>query len=115
MEPLSIGDLRHSLIFEQLSTRSPDAEGFSNDSYTTIDTVQGSINPLSERELNLGRTVGSTTTHKVTIRYFAALATSPRGTIRIRYGSRIFTINQIINVEERNYRHDLSVTEAHRT
>lgn len=115
MDALAIGDLRHCLTIQQLLSPSPDNTGFVGSVYEDVASIDGSICPLSEREMNLGRTVGSTATHKITIRYYDLLASAQRGTIRIKYGNRIFTINEIINAEERNYRLDLKVTEAHRT
>ena len=73
-----------------------DAAGGAIHTWITDDTVWAHISPASGRELYAGEQVQAEVTHKITIRYYSALTTGKR----FLYGSRIFDINFIKNIEE---------------
>ena len=64
----------------------------------TVATVFAQISPLNARESADARRIESRVTHKVWIRYRAGLTTA----MRVKFGSRIFAIAEIINPEEAN-------------
>jgi SPP1 family predicted phage head-tail adaptor len=94
---MQAGKLRNKIKL-QANTVSLDVEGNATDSWSTAATVSGSIEALSGREALTNAQLNSEVTHKVTIRYYAGLTTKHR----ILFGSRIFSINSVINPAEKN-------------
>jgi SPP1 family predicted phage head-tail adaptor len=66
--------------------------------YATSSTVWASIEPLSGRELFVAQQAQSDVDMKVTIRYYSGLTTR----YRVKFGSRYFGIQSIINTNEKN-------------
>jgi head-tail adaptor len=75
--------------------------------FTLFATVWASIEPISSREMDFARSFAGTTSHKVRIRCLANV----NKTLQVQYGSRVFSINGILNFEERNIFLDLYCTE----
>lgn len=91
------GKLRHQLTIQTRSTTA-DSVGQPVESWTDGQTVWASVNPLQGRELEYAQAVNSETSHKVTIRYLSGLTTGNR----LKFGTRVFEILSIINMDERN-------------
>ena len=69
--------------------------------WSTYATVWAAIRTLSGRERNAAQQVQATQTHEVTIRYSSEVAdVTPKD--RILYGSRIFDIQDVRNIDETN-------------
>ena len=69
--------------------------------YTTLATVWASVQPLRGRELAQFQQVSADVTHRIKMRYSAALAVlTPKD--RAVLGSRNFDILSVINVREAN-------------
>ena len=94
MEP---GRLRFRIVIEQ-SARAGDAMGQAVETWTTFATVWGDIQPLRGRELFAAQAANSEITTRVTIRYLAGI--SP--TWRLKYGSQIYQIEEMLNPGMRN-------------
>lgn len=95
---MEAGKLRHRITFQTRSV-SQDAYGGQVDTWTdAVTNVAAAIEPLSVRELMVAQAAQNETRLKVSTRYFAGLTPA----MRITYGSRIFNILGITNVEERN-------------
>lgn len=91
------GTLRHRIEIQGESV-TRDSYGGETKSWTTSATVWASINPLSGRERLAAQQVNAETTHKITMRYHSGL--TPEN--RIKFGSRIFDIEEILNTGENN-------------
>jgi len=69
--------------------------------------VYASINPLKQNEQLEGKQIVASSTHNIIIRFVAPI--SPK--YRIKFGDRIFTIDSILNVGERDKTLNLICTE----
>lgn len=97
------GRYRHQLQI-QTFTGTRDATGNfdkTNDADWDTDAdgnVKGRVSPLRGRERNESLGVTPEVTHKVEIRYIAGLTPDKR----LKFGSRVFSIESVINPEEKN-------------
>lgn len=66
--------------------------------WTDVSTIWASIEPLGGRELMLAQAIKSESTHKVQTRYRPGVTAA----MRIKYGSRIFNIQNVMDEEERH-------------
>jgi SPP1 family predicted phage head-tail adaptor len=80
----------------QSATDVSDGQGGQTASWATDATVYAAIEPLKGYEKYQAMQVQTPVSHKVTIRYRAGVTTSQR----LLYGSRIFGIKEVINVNE---------------
>ncbi|MGG7058712.1 phage head closure protein [Clostridium tertium] len=95
------GELRHRIIIQKLKSPSNDygeIEVNNQETWSDIATVRAGIYPISGKEFFAAETVNSEITHKVKIRYIEGL--SPN--MRIKFNNRIFSIESIINFQEKN-------------
>lgn len=100
------GKLRHPVDLEVLSQVS-DGVGGQTETYTLLARVWASIMHAGETEkLNAGMQQ-NVITHNIRIRRCAGLSVSDR----VVFGTRIFEIVSINNVEERDYMQDLQCLE----
>jgi SPP1 family predicted phage head-tail adaptor len=77
------------------------------ESWTTTATVFASISPISGREYFNASGERAEVTHRVVIRYGPSVAARDR----IVYGSRVFDIKSVIDMEEKNRQLVLMCTE----
>ncbi|KKN41060.1 hypothetical protein LCGC14_0727100 [marine sediment metagenome] len=75
-----------------------DAAGGAVHTWVTDDTIWAHIAPATGKELYAGEQVKAEVTHKITIRYYSAMTTVKR----LLFGTRIFDVNFIKNIDERN-------------
>ena len=94
---MQAGNLRHSVTLQRRST-TKGAMGGKKDSWSTLATVYAAIRPVSGREFDAAKMANSKRTHEVRIRSYSGLTTSDR----ILFGSRVFNIESILNVDERD-------------
>ena len=92
------GRLRNTVEVQQ-RTSVRDASGGESVTWLTLTTISAGIVPLSGRERLLADQVQGDVSHRITIRNYADGLT-PK--YRFKFGSRIFNISSIINVNERN-------------
>ena len=92
---VSVGELRHKVTVQKPITVS-DA-GYESVSYTDVATVWASIAPLKGREFWTAKQIASTVTHRVIIRYRSDVSAN----YRILFGSRVFDIETVRNIDER--------------
>lgn len=94
---MDAGLMRHRIrIQKQTSARNKLGEQV--DSWEDVANVRASINPLSGRDFMAAMQDQAEVTHKVTIRYNAAVKAS----MRVLYGNRVFDILHIIDVWEQH-------------
>ncbi len=91
------GDLRHKVTIQQ-KTITKDTEGIPSETWTDFATVWAAIEPLQGREFFSAQAINAQVTTRIRIRYLAGI--SP--TMRVSYGTRIFDIQAVIDVEERH-------------
>ena len=72
--------------------------GASIHTWVTEKTVWAHIVPASGKELFAGEQVKAEVTHKITMRFYSAMITEKR----ILYGTRVFDVNFIKNIDERD-------------
>jgi SPP1 family predicted phage head-tail adaptor len=94
---VNIGKLRHRITIEQVAeAQNPD--GSILETWSTYANAQASIDPVSGREYFAAQTTQADVTHRISLRYLAGI--TPK--MRVKYGSRIFDILSVININERN-------------
>ncbi len=103
-------DMRHSIVI-QSPNPTTDAGGGRGDPWATpivFATVRASIVPFGGREILHSMQLQDSVTHKVTMRYKAGVIAK----MRIKFGTRIFNIRRVINVEERNRFYEILAEEG---
>lgn len=89
------GKMKHYIALQHWSeTRT--ASGFATQTYTTYASVWSALRTLSGRERLSAQQVNATLTHEITIRYRDDVQADDR----IVWGSRIFDIKDVRNVDE---------------
>lgn len=86
--------------FQKNTGTTPDSRGHPEKIWTTQYREFCSILPLTGNELVVQRQVHPLVSHKITTRWQSSV--TPLPTWRIKFGNRIFHIESILNVEERN-------------
>lgn len=94
---ITASDLRHKLTIQTESEVS-DGQGGTTKSWTDGATLSAKIEPSKGWERFQAQQVATPVTHKITTRYRADLTTKNR----LKLGTRIFRIKELLNVEERN-------------
>lgn len=91
------GKLRHRITIQQRST-TQDVYGEPTDTWTTFATVWASVEPIIGREFFASEQVQAEVTTKIRIRNLDGIL--PK--MRVSFGSKIYDIKAIMNIEERN-------------
>jgi SPP1 family predicted phage head-tail adaptor len=94
-DKFSAGKFRHRITFQNLVSAINDSGGFS-ESWVTFQTVWAAIEPKLVPERNFAQRIEQITHHTIRCRYFAGLTSG----MRISFGSRIFEIKSVVNVQE---------------
>ena len=97
---------KHRVTLQSCS-QTTDGQGGYTDSWSDVVTLWASIEPLKGYERYQAMQLETPVTHKVTIRYNAAVTTAKR----LIYGSRVFNIKEVINLAEENAFMELRVNE----
>ena len=100
MGGISAGELRHRVTLESPPT-TPDAVGWPAGGWTARGAVYAAIEPISGREAYLAAQRQAATTHIVKMRYSSIVAALDE-TWRLKYGTRIFQVEQRLNLGECN-------------
>lgn len=91
------GRLRHRITIQQKTTI-VDQDGIPTETWAEFATVWASVEPLRGREYFQAAAVNAENMVRFRIRYRAGI----RPDMRIQYDSRIFSINSVIDVDERH-------------
>ena len=94
---MQIGNLRHRITFQEEAKEPDGYKGFTV-TWKDVVTVWASIIPLSGREYFHAHQITSEVTHRIRTRYRTDIDTS----MKIKLGERIFSIESIIDLEERH-------------
>jgi len=93
----SIGKMRHK-VEVQAPVNSSDGGGGSTRTWSTVSTRWAKISPKGGNESYRQAQVQETLTLEITIRWLENIGTN----YRLKYGSRIFNIKNLRNIEERS-------------
>jgi SPP1 family predicted phage head-tail adaptor len=110
------GELRHVVV---LQTEDKVEDGYGGwqpnpppagdgSGWKDVATVHASIQPLSGQEALVARQLQDTVTHKVVMRYRAGVTAKHR----LRFGTRLFNIREVRNIDERNWKLELRCEEG---
>lgn len=95
---LAVGNrLRHRVDVQRRSTAT-DEHGQQLKVWDSVCYVPAAVEPLTGKELDEAQASNYELTHKVTMRYYPGLDIK----MRVMFGSRVFAIHSIQNIEERN-------------
>ena len=97
------GDLNR-LVSVQQRAATQDEFGGQSTTWTEIKKVYAHIEGLYAREMIAAQAVASEVSHRITVRYDAALWADPKAAARYRivYAGRNFNINGVTNEDERD-------------
>jgi SPP1 family predicted phage head-tail adaptor len=104
---MEAGALRHKVIIQQ-PAEVTNSLGEITVSWSTFAIVWAEILPLSGREYWSSKQVNSEVTGKIRIRYKSGI--TPK--MRVKYGTRIFNIEAVMNYQEKNIETVLLVKEV---
>lgn len=105
---MDAGQLRHKIRIERLRTpAAADAHGIAEREWDLVAEVHAAIEPLAGNQYWYAQQVGSSVTHKVTIRYLPEISTL----CRVLWGSRQLDVNSVINPGELRIWLELMCTE----
>lgn len=93
--PLS--EVRHQIEL-QSEALTPNDSGGQDVVWTTFETVWASLKPKIVKEVPFGAKLESRVQHDVFFRYVSGVDTSDR----IKFGTRIFQVKAVINLDEKN-------------
>lgn len=100
------GQMRENIFIEHVTETRTESGGVT-EAWTTFKKVRAQVLPVSGREYFSTQAVQNENTTKFNIRYLAGLNTK----MRIKYDSRVFDIQSIINYQERNHAMTIMGTE----
>lgn len=93
------GRLRHRIVVQR-ATDAIDQYGDQTPSWSSLGTVWASVEPISSREyFAAAQTQGQVTT-RVTMRPICGVTITPKD--RIKFGTRYFDVQSVINAQELN-------------
>lgn len=104
---ISASELRHRVAFQQTKQTADGAGGFT-EAWVTIATVWAKIEPVKSYEKFVAMQTETHVSHNITVRYNSDITTAKR----IMYGTRIFDIVGVINVNEENVALKISAMEG---
>lgn len=101
------GDLRHRITLQQkVETR--DEFGGVTETWQDVATIHAAIEPLKGREFFAAQQVQADTTGRIRIRYREGVVPA----MRAKFGARVYDLQSVINVDERNRELHLLVREV---
>jgi SPP1 family predicted phage head-tail adaptor len=103
-----VGKLDKRIVIEEQSGTTQDEFGAVVENWTALLGADASIVPLQGFERYAAQQANSTVSHKITMRYRDGIDAKKR----VKFGIRIFDIEAVINLEEKNRWLELSCTEA---
>lgn len=96
---MQAGRLRHRVTVQR-STDSIDQYGDQTPTWASLGTVWASVEPLSGREYFAAAQMQSEVSTRIVIRPISGVTLTPKD--RVKFGSRYFDIQSVINRDERN-------------
>lgn len=104
---VAAGTLRHPITIERY-TQSQNAFGEVIEAWGTLLSTHADIQPIRGKEYFESKSINAEVTHRVILRYQAEIKPSDR----VIFNTRVFQIESVINVDERNILHELICIET---
>lgn len=104
---ITAGRLRHPIIIER-KVRVADGAGGESVTWSVINNLKASIDPVSGSERFHSQRIQASITHRVLFRWFDGFRSSDR----INFNGRFFNVVFIRNLEERNRYFEVSAIEG---
>lgn len=104
---LRAGLLRHEVVLQSLGARFDDGYGGGSISDTDVVTVWADVEPLQGVELFQAAQFNPSVNYRITIRYYPGI----RPSWKVKYGTRVFDIKSVIDVDERHRKIELMCEE----
>jgi SPP1 family predicted phage head-tail adaptor len=98
MRRINAGKYRQPITIQSKSLTGQDSYGGSSEVWSTFMSVSAGIFPLTGTEKFQADVITAEITHRIHMRYIPSV--SPE--MRIIFGTRVFYITSIVNLEERN-------------
>lgn len=102
------GQLRHRGTIQSEQRTEDGYGGFNPPTWADVCTDWMSIEPLSGQEAVAARQLQDTVTHKIAMRYRSGITPA----MRVKFGSRLFNIREVRNLDERNVRIEMRCEEG---
>jgi SPP1 family predicted phage head-tail adaptor len=93
----SIGAMRHQVVIQK-TTQNTGADGHVTDAWSTHVTVWAEVVPLSGSETYVAQGITASVVYRISCRYVSGVV--PK--MRVLWGSRVFEIGSVRNLDERN-------------
>ncbi len=94
---IAAGTLRHSIRVQSL-VETVDAGGGRTRAWVDYFLTHAAITPMSGRELRAGGQMQAPMTHRLTLRWAPGLTAK----MRVLFGTRVFNVRAVRNLDERN-------------
>lgn len=101
------GQLRHRITLQTPTESTSTSTMGRTPTYADTATVWASVEPLSGNEQWRAKQAGTVVSHRIIIRYMAGVTSA----MRVKFGSRYFGIESVINENERNQMLELTCKE----
>lgn len=95
------GRLRHTVSIQRASS-AQDASGHPSEDWSEIGQIKASIEPLTGVERTTGQQSIADVSHRIVMRYVPGVSSGITPKDRILFGTRIFDLAAVLNLEERN-------------
>lgn len=92
------GLLRHKVTLQKLGERVDDGAGGGSIPFEDVADVWAHIHPLAGSELLRAGQFDATLSHRISIRYYPGIHPS----WRVKYGTRVFDIKSVADLDERH-------------
>ena len=94
---MALGNMRHRISIEGRETTTDGAGGFSSE-WVNVVELWAEVTPKNGSERFRGMKIEDTTTHIIKTRYKSGINSSQR----INFNGRLFNINSVINIDEKD-------------
>ena len=105
---LDPGSMRHQVSIQSQSASPDPTTGAPTQAWQTVRTTWASISTVSSKELFLANQFADQASHLVSMRWTSVRLSAG---MRVVFGSRVFTVQNVENVLERNIRLNLTCQE----
>lgn len=91
------GRLRHRIVLQSL-TQGVDSAGGPTETFADLATVLADVEPINGREHFAASQVNTNAEYKITAYWYAGMTSK----MRVKFGSRLFDVLSVFNVDEKN-------------
>lgn len=106
---VDFSSLRHRVTLQKNTSPTTRSTGQLAPGWTDAGTFWASIDPLSAREKIIALQMNNRASHQLVMRYQPGISITAND--RFTFGSRVFNVDSVLNVDERNYKLVIGVSE----